>query len=118
MKQIPDSKLVPTLHGVILTVLWGILIDVSVMVVRYLKTSSSYIRIHWVIMFLINTTTLALALLMVLTRFTRVFYNFSTMSIASRMHFLMGMSLLFSIVLQHISGIIVKRLKENPKIEA
>ena len=105
-------------HGIIMTVLWGLVIDISLMLVRYMKTTSSYTNIHAVLMVLINGGTITMALLMLFNRSTMVFYNFSAMSTAAKIHFLLGSSLLLSIIIQHIGGVIIKYLKESPRLEA
>lgn len=110
-RQAPRSRALAVLHGVVMTVLWGVLIDVSLLIIRYLKTMSNTVRVHAAMMLVINTATLAMALMMIVTRSSIVFYNFSTLSIAAKIHFLMGLTLLTSLILQHVGGAIVKHLK-------
>jgi len=105
-------------HGIVMTVLWGLVIDLSLMVVRYLKTSSSYTKIHGAMMLVINAATLAMSVLMLLFRYTKVLYNFSEISTTAKIHLILGMMLMLSIVLQQIGGVILKYLKESPRLQA
>jgi hypothetical protein len=94
-----------------MTVLWGIVIDVSLMAVRYLKTTHNYTKIHGMMMLVINISTIVMALLMVFARSTIIFYNFDALSAATKLHFILGLTLLVSVVIQHIGGFIMKYLQ-------
>lgn len=83
-----------------MTVLWGFLIDAAMMSVRYLKTRAGYTKIHGLLMLLLGIGSLVMPLLMLLSRSTIVFYNFSTLKTSAKIHILMGLSLIVSLLIQ------------------
>jgi hypothetical protein len=55
------------LHGILMLITWGVLADIALIMVRYMKYYKNYIQIHKYILVMANVITLAFTLLIFFT---------------------------------------------------
>ena len=55
-----DSDLIIDAHGIILFISWGVLADISMFFIRYMKTYKHYILIHTILFWLVFLSTVAM----------------------------------------------------------
>lgn len=101
------------IHGLTMTICWGLLVDVGVMVARYFRARRYYVISHAVIFFLVDITTIPMAILMVVLNRDSVFKGYKQMSLSVKLHLLLGVALVATIVFQHLLGGVAKHKQES-----
>lgn len=100
-------------HGIVLTVCWGFLMDVAIMIVRFLRTAKGYKLLHASFFFLINLASLPFIIIMIVKQKVNIFHNFEFMEPLTKVHLILGFSILVLIVTEHTIGIMTKSTQEN-----
>jgi hypothetical protein len=106
------------IHGLVMTVGWGLLVDVGIIVARYFRTRRYYIISHAVIFFLVDITTVPMAILMVVLNRDSVFNGYKQMPLSVKVHLLLGVGLVVVIVCHHLLGGLAKHQQESKIIPA
>jgi hypothetical protein len=91
-----------------MTVGWGVLVDFGIMAARYFRTLRYYTLAHAVTFFLIDITTVPMAIFMIVLNRENIFHSFNTMQLSVKLHFIIGLVLIVLIFVQHMMGGIVK----------
>lgn len=99
------------LHGVVLTVAWGLLIDVGIVMVRYLRTLKYYKLSHIVIFVVVNLSSIPMILIVLLQKEKSLFVTFPKMTLVKQIHVVLGFTTLILLVVEHVLGMIVQCLQ-------
>lgn len=102
-------------HGIVLTVLWCLGADALLIIVRYYKNWQKYILLHSLFGVINILTVIVVVVVVVLDR--AYLFNaagFASMTLATQIHFIIGMCFIFCIVGVQILGLFVKAQLESP----
>jgi hypothetical protein len=61
----------------VLSIGWGLLVDFSLIAIRYFKTLKYYTIAHGLLFFIINITSIPMIILMIVKNYNIVIYNFT-----------------------------------------
>ena len=100
-------------HGIVMSIGWGVLVDFALAAVRYFRVRKHYTTSHAIFFFVINLTTIPMAVLMVVRNNRSILYNFDILEWQVKTHFLLGSSLVLLIIAQHVLGIFTKLAQED-----
>lgn len=103
LKPSLDIKLI---HGVGLTICWGLLIDLAIMSVRYFRTLRYYKLAHILVFIMVNFSSIPLIIIMVIREQKPIFHFFKQMSLAKQVHTILGFMTLLLLALEHVLGMI------------
>lgn len=116
----PDGPITPAqnfwqnVHGIGLTILWCLGADTLLIIVRYCRNWHKYLLLHS-LFGVINILTIALVVVVVVLDSGYLFNStgFAAMTLATKIHFIFGMSFIFIIVGIQALGLVIKSQLEG-----
>lgn len=96
LKPSPNIKLI---HGVVLTIGWGLFIDLGILVVRYFRTLKYYKLAHVLIFISVNFSSIPFIVMLIVREQKPIFHFFSSMSLAKQIHTILGFATLILLIL-------------------
>lgn len=114
--DISSPELWELVHGIVLTVMWCIVADALLIIVRYYKNWQRYLLLHSLFTF-VNILTVAFVLVVVILNSDKLFNidGFLSLSIAVQIHYVFGMTFIAVIVGLQILGLVIKNQIEGGK---
>ncbi|KAL4471634.1 hypothetical protein ABPG74_008527 [Tetrahymena malaccensis] len=104
--------LIKRAHSLVLLVVWGFLVDISIICVRYFKAQKKYLRFHASTFAIGNISSLIVIFCQISQR-TSYINNINQQPQDEVAHFAMGISMTVLITFQHLIGLICKFNFEN-----
>jgi hypothetical protein len=94
----PDHSTWSLVHGLVMTIGWGVLVDFGILAIMYFRVKNHYIISHALLLILVSLMTLAMAILMIVRNRSSIFYNFELMAPTTRAHFILGVMIIVAVV--------------------
>jgi hypothetical protein len=82
--------------------------DISIMIVKLMRTLKYYKIAHAAFFFVINLASLPFIIIMLVKQNVNIFHNFDFMDPINKIHFILGFSILVLLVVEHGIGIATK----------
>ncbi|KAL4511865.1 hypothetical protein ABPG72_012710 [Tetrahymena utriculariae] len=99
-------------HSLVLLVVWGFLVDISIICVRYFKAQKKYLRFHASIFAIGNISSLIVIFCQIGQRTSQI-NSINQQPQDEIAHFALGISMTVLIIIQHLIGLICKFNFEN-----
>ena len=96
-----------------MSICWGVLMDFGVSTARYFKVRGLYVISHAVFFVVVALATMPMAIIMIVRNKRSLVYNFETLDWSVQAHFILGVVLLAAVIVQHLSGLLVKVAQES-----
>jgi hypothetical protein len=112
----PEDNMWPLIHGLVMSIGWGVLVDFGISAVRYFRVRKHYVISHALFMALMTLTTLPMVILMIVRNRRSIFFNFDVMEWTTRAHFILGALIIVVVVCEGIIGVFTKVSQEGESI--
>lgn len=103
----------PLIHGIVMSVCWGVLVDFGVSTARYFKLRGHYVVSHAVFFAVVALATIPMAVLMVVRNRRDLLYNFEVLDWTVQVHFILGVVLIAAVIAQYVVGLLTKSSQER-----